>query len=164
MRRQDREVTDLAELGAILQACKTCHLAMIDAGRPYVVPLSYGYTLVEGQLTLYFHSAKEGRKIEVLRENADVCFEMSTEGVAAFAQESPCNSGYFFSSIIGFGRALFVHEVEEKCEALTLLMRHQAGIETRFTAAQADPVCVFKVVAHSFTGKTKPMPGGRGGA
>lgn len=30
-----------------------------------MVPLSYGYKLEKGQITLYFHSAKEGRKLDI---------------------------------------------------------------------------------------------------
>ena len=57
MRRKDREVTDMNEIGKILDLCKTCHVAMQDEKELYLVPLSYGYELKEGWLTLYFHSA-----------------------------------------------------------------------------------------------------------
>lgn len=81
MRREDRSVTELDGIEAILKECRTCHLAMVDEGKPYVVPLSYGYQLNEdGTLTLYFHSAKEGRKLDILRKNNLVCFEISREG------------------------------------------------------------------------------------
>ena len=46
MRRKDREVTDIGEMEEILRLCKTCHVAMVDNGSPYVVPLSYGYRLL----------------------------------------------------------------------------------------------------------------------
>ena len=159
MRRSDREVTDIAQIQAILDSCKTCHLAMVDGGRPYVVPLSYGYTLTDGVLTLYFHSAKEGRKIDVLRAQSAVCFEMTCEGEGTYVEEPACNSGCYFASVIGFGDAVFVEDAGEKCAALSQLMRHQAHMEVTFTPAQAESVCVLKVTATEFTGKQKPKPG-----
>ena len=158
MRRKDREVTDLNQIKKILDACKTCHLAMSDDGHPYVVPLSYAYLIIGETLTLFFHSAKVGRKIDILRENNNVCFEMCVEGEPVFAGKTPCNSGYYFSSIIGFGAAQFIEEPYEKCSALSLLMKHQANIDVDFTAAQADGVCVFKVSSTDFTGKMKMRP------
>ena len=107
-------------------------------------------------LILYFHSAKEGRKIRVLKENDAVCFEMSSEGEPVFAEKTPCDSGYYYSCVHGFGNALFIEDIKEKCSALTLLMKHQANIDTEFTELQADSVCVFKVVSADFTGKMKP--------
>jgi len=158
MRRKDREVTDINQIKKILDDCKTCHLAMVDNGQPYVIPLSYAYLIDDGILTLFFHSAKEGRKIKILNENNAVCFEMSSEGEPIFAEKTPCNSGYYFSSVHGFGNAQFINDVDGKCSALTLLMKHQANIDVDFTPVQAENVCVFKVVSTNFTGKMKPRP------
>ena len=72
MRRNDREVTDINEIKNILNLCKTCHLAMVDGNMPYVIPLSFGYVMDGDTLTLYFHSAKEGRKIDILKRNGRV--------------------------------------------------------------------------------------------
>lgn len=157
MRRRDREVTEVNEIEEIIKQCKTCHIAMVDDGVPYVVPLNFGYILNENALTLYFHSAHEGKKLDILHKNSKVCFEMSYEG-QPFHTETPCNSGYYFSSIIGFGNVEFVEEVNEKCKALSLLMKHQADRNVEFNEAQANSVCVFKISSTDFTGKRKPMP------
>ena len=159
MRRKDREVTDINEIKSIIDKCRVCHLAMVDKGKPYVVPLSFGYTIEGSTLTLYFHSAKEGRKIDVLKENNAVCFEMAHEGELALF-EDPCNSGYYYQSVIGFGHAEFIEDTAEKCNALALLMKHQTGRDYAFTEKQADTVCVFKVVSTEFTGKRKNDPKG----
>jgi len=159
MRRKDREIKDREELEKILLLCKTCHVAMVDGSLPYVVPLSFGYRFVnDNVLELFFHSAYEGRKIEILKKNNMVCFEMSNEGEPLFA-DAPCNSGYYFSSIIGNGRVAFIENAEEKCEALSFMFRHQSGKDAVFTAEQAETVCVYKIVSADFTGKKKPRPG-----
>ncbi|MCL2200387.1 MAG: pyridoxamine 5'-phosphate oxidase family protein [Oscillospiraceae bacterium] len=156
MRRSDREIKDHNQIRQVLDVIKTCRLAMVDGGMPYVIPLSFGYALEDGVLSVYFHSAKDGRKIDVLRENSSVCFEMSTEGEAVFDEATPCDYGYYFSSVIGFGNVEFVEEFAEKAQALSILTKHQAGIEYKFSEAQTDTVCVFKVVTPDFTGKLKP--------
>ena len=159
MRRKDREVTDITGIEEILSQCKTCHVAMVDEGSPYVVPLSYGYKILKGNvLELYFHSALEGRKIDVLKRNNKVCFEVSYEGEPVNS-ETPCNSGYYFASVIGFGEAVFIEGNDEKNEALSVMFKHQAGREVTFTAEQIKSVCVFKIVSSDFTGKKKPRPG-----
>jgi len=158
MRRKDREVTDIDSIEEILLQCKTCHVAMVDEGSPYVVPLSYGYKILNGNiLELYFHSALEGRKLDILKRNSKVCFEMAHEGEPVHSQ-TPCSSGYYFASVIGFGEAVFIENIDEKREALSIMFKHQAGSDVTFTAEQAKSVCVFKIVSTDFTGKKKPKP------
>ena len=155
MRRNDREVTDIKGIEEILRECKMCHVAMVDDRTPYVVPLSYGYKITDGNvLELYFHSALKGRKLDILRHNNKVCFELSLEGEPVHS-ETPCNSGYYFSSVIGFGEAVFIEDVDEKCSALSIMFRHQADRDVSFTAEQAESVCVFKIVSSDFKGKKK---------
>ena len=159
MRRADREVTDVKGVDETLQKCKTCHVAMVDNGAPYVVPLSYGYRIIdENVLELYSHSALEGRKLDILKSNNMVCFEMSYEGEPIHS-DVPCNSGYYFESVIGFGKVEFIEgSVEEKCEALSVMFKHQSGKDVVFTAEQANSVCVFKIISTDFTGKKKLKP------
>ena len=59
MRRKDREITDFDEMMKIIAKCDTCRLALFDDEFPYIVPLNFGTDVEEGQLYLYFHSAKE---------------------------------------------------------------------------------------------------------
>ncbi|MCL2366979.1 MAG: pyridoxamine 5'-phosphate oxidase family protein [Oscillospiraceae bacterium] len=156
MRRKDREVADINQIRKILDTCKTCHLAMVDHGKPYVVPLSYGYTLDNDLLTLVFHCAKEGRKISILQANSAVCFEVSTEGEPIFDEATPCDYGYYFASIIGFGNAEFVTDFEGKNAALKLITKHQANVAYEFSQTQTNTVSVLKIVTTDFTGKIKP--------
>ena len=74
MRRQDREIKDPAVLRQILGRAIVCRVAMCDGDRPYLVPFSF---VVEGD-ALYVHSAAHGRKLEILRRNPNVCFEVAT--------------------------------------------------------------------------------------
>jgi nitroimidazol reductase NimA-like FMN-containing flavoprotein (pyridoxamine 5'-phosphate oxidase superfamily) len=153
MRRKDREIKDISGIEEILLKCKTCHVAMVDNGLPYIVPLSYGYKIIKGRmLELYFHSALEGRKIDILKSNNNVCFEIAQEGGPVHSQ-TPCDSGYQFSSIIGFGDVIFIEQTGEKSEALSVMFKHQAGRDVSFNEKQIRDVCVFKIVSTDFTGK-----------
>lgn len=157
MRRKDREVTELAELLKIIGQCRVCRIAMQDAQGLYILPLNFGYELNDGRLTLYFHSAKEGRKIDILAQSPAVAFEMDC-GHALIASEIACRNGYAFQSIIGTGHASLVTDVGEKIKGLACLMLHQTGRAWEITAQEADTVAVFKIEAAEFTGKIRPMP------
>lgn len=158
MRRKDREVNEIEDIKDIIKNCKVCHVAMVDNEMPYVIPLNFGYEIIDDTLTLYFHSAKEGRKIDILRKNNLVCFEMCIEGEPVNAKITPCNSGYYFSSVLGNGTVKFITDINEKMKALTLLLKQQADIDVTFTETQANTVCVFKIVSNDFTGKKKVRP------
>ena len=157
MRRADREVKELNIIEEILNKCKTCHLALNDSNFPYIVPLSYGHQFEGGVLTLFFHCAFEGKKIDILKVDPNVCFEMSSEGDPVHT-ETPCNSGYYYESIIGNGKVVFVDNIAEKCNALAHIMFQQSGQNAVFSKEQANTVCVFKIVTREFTGKKKERP------
>lgn len=156
MRRKDREVTQKEELQEIIKCCKVVRLGLQDEEGIYIVPLNFGYQYEDNQLVFYFHSAKEGRKIDAIAVNPKVCIEMDCEHQLVEA-ETACAYGYSFLSIIGNGTAHFVTDREEKKMALSLLMRHQTGKEFAFTDEMTEAVCVFKVLVTSFTGKNRPM-------
>ncbi|MCJ7619404.1 MAG: pyridoxamine 5'-phosphate oxidase family protein, partial [Anaerolineae bacterium] len=65
MRRAEREIKDREAIEDILRRATVCRLAVCDGNVPYVVPLSFGYA----DNCLYFHSAREGRKIETIKAN-----------------------------------------------------------------------------------------------
>ena len=75
MRRADREIGDVTQKMEVLRRCKVVHLAMVDGHGLYSLPLSFGFQVEGEELTLYLHSAKEGRKVvgyAVCEENGAV--------------------------------------------------------------------------------------------
>jgi nitroimidazol reductase NimA-like FMN-containing flavoprotein (pyridoxamine 5'-phosphate oxidase superfamily) len=152
MRRKEREVTDINELKQIIDRCKVCRIAMQDNAGLYIVPMNYGYTFENNQLVLFFHSAKEGRKINALKENGHVCFEMDC-GHELISGQTACNYGYSYESIIGNGKAVFIDNIEEKKTGLSAMMKHQTGQDFLFDERMVNSVSVFKIIANSFSGK-----------
>ncbi len=157
MRRKDREVTESTELLKIVQECKVCRLAMQDEQGLYIVPLNFGYEFDGDRLALYFHSAKEGRKINILSHSPAVAFEMDCDHQLV-ASDIACHNGYAYKSIIGNGNACLIDDVDEKIKGLSLIMLHQTDKEWEITAQAANTIAVFKVMATGFTGKIRPMP------
>lgn len=156
MRRKDRAVTDQEEILKIISKCDICRLAMVDEGKPYMIPLNFGYQMEGDTLTLAFHSAKVGRKMEALHHHPDVCFEMDCEH-ALIDGEFGCDFSFAFSSVIGFGNVEFVNLYEEKLKYLQLLMKHQTGrADFHFSPKSIDNVTVYRIVTKDFSAKRKP--------
>ena len=157
MRRKDREVTDQAAIQAILDKAQVLHLAMIDGDRPYVVPLHYGYTLENDRLTLYLHSAREGRKLDVLGRNGRVAFVLETDVVPVSGGDLPCKYGAAYASVMGEGRATVLTDPTEKAAALAILMKTQTGRDFTITEAMAADVAVIRVDAETWSTKSRPL-------
>lgn len=155
MRRCDREITDRQEIMEILNRMQVCRLAMQDADGLYIVPMSFGYEWPkDGDLTLYFHCAHEGRRISALKACPEVAFEMDRE-LQQITAETACGYGCLYESVIGSGRAAFLEEESEKQHALAVLMRQQTGKDFSFTPAMTQGVTVFRVQATAFTVKAR---------
>lgn len=157
MRRSDREITSREEVRGIIDECKVIRLAMLDEdGFPYIVPLNFGVEYTEEGATLYCHCACEGRKLELLRRDGRVAFEMDCRGELVRG-EAACSHSYYYASVVGTGRVEFL-EGEEKCRGLSALMRHMAGREDRFTAEQLRGVVVFAIRVEKLSAKAKKRP------
>ena len=158
MRRKDREITDINDKIAVIAKCNVCRLGLSDNNYPYVIPLNYGYTFENEKLSLYFHSAKEGKKIEIIQKNNNACFEVDCDG-KLIEGEKACNYSYEFKSIIGTGKIIFLETSGEKTAGLNILMKHQTGKEIthNFTEDELSNICVYKMTVEEFTGKQKVL-------
>ena len=148
MRRSEKEILDPEVIHHILKQAQVCRLAMCLHDQPYIVPLCFGYH----EKTLYFHSAASGKKIELLRQNSNVCFEVDIEQRLKPAN-SACKWGMQYRSVIGLGRAYFISEVEEKRQALDIIMAHYGEKSSSYSNSALRKTTVFKVVISEITGK-----------
>lgn len=100
MRRKDREVTNPDEILDILRRCDTIRLGLRGAEYPYVVPLSFGLEVEDGRPVVYFHCAREGFKLDLLRQDPRVCVEGDI-----FIKIEPTDHGITtrYESVIGTG-------------------------------------------------------------
>jgi len=149
MRRTEKEISERSALEAVIAAAQVCRVAMCDEDRPYVVPMCFGYA--EG--TFYLHCALEGRKIDVLRRNANVCLEME-DAVAAKPGKTACDWGMDYRSVLAFGRAETVDDPAERRRALDLIMaRYAPAGAYDYPDGMLRRTLVLKVRAEQMTGK-----------
>jgi len=148
LRRADREIADRKEIEDILRQSTVCRLAMIDAGRPYIVPLCFGYDAG----VLYFHSSPVGKKIDLLNRNRNVCFEFDADTIAVPADTS-CGWTMRYRSVIGFGIADFVEDPGEKRAALDVIMRQYAEGTHDYSDETLRKTAVIRVEILEISGK-----------
>jgi nitroimidazol reductase NimA-like FMN-containing flavoprotein (pyridoxamine 5'-phosphate oxidase superfamily) len=151
MRKANREIKDKTAIRAIMEEALVCRIALSDDGAPYVVPMNFGL----GENCLYLHCATEGRKLDILRRNDRVCFEMDLLREIRQGQES-CGWGARYESVIGFGRAVFVDKPAEKRAALDRIMEHYgATVSFSHPDETLARTAVIRIDIESVTGKRR---------
>ncbi len=149
MRRKDKEITNPSELEVILKKAKICRLGLLDVDVPYIVPVHYGYN----NKNLYIHAAKEGKKIDLIKKNPKVCFEVELDHKIRNTG-IPCNWSTSYKSIIGYGTASLITDMEEKKQSLGFLIDHYSpGTVYDFSKNMVESVAVIKIIIDNMTGK-----------
>ena len=111
MRRKDKEVTSREWMMEVLDKGLWIELAMADKeGRPYVVPLNYGFK----DNFMIVHGAKEGKKIDVMKENNMVAFNVTIDAEIVRNEEDPSEFSMKYRSVSGLGTAKFIEDIEEE--------------------------------------------------
>lgn len=160
MRRKDRKIEDPNTIHAILAVTDHGHLSLCDNGEPYGVTLNYGHTFRNGMPVLYFHCAKEGRKIDILRNHPAAHFFVETdcqyhEGVSGGHKYYTM----FYRSVSMAGTLEIVEDEQERRDALHLLMEkfpYNAPLEIAENSMRAT--MILKMNVHTCTGKQNPGP------
>ena len=148
MRRKEKEITAKDEIESIIRKSTVCRLALADDGRPYIVPLCFGYS----NNALYFHSAREGKKIEILKKNNHVCFEFDIHPEIKQG-DTACAWGMKYRSVIGYGTATLIDDSEQKREALNIIMAQYADGAFEYAQKSFDKMLVIKVDVSEMSGK-----------
>ncbi len=148
MRRKDKEVTDSAFMDSVITRSLVCRVGLCVDGIPYIVPMCFGHE--DG--AIYLHSAKEGRKIDILKKNPSVCFEFDTDCEVKRA-DKPCSFSMKYRSVMGSGEASFVEGLDEKKKALAVIMNHydQGGFD--FPDESLGTIVVIRIDIREITGK-----------
>ena len=157
MTKRERQIFDPEQIKAILDTAKVLHLGLAVDNEPYVVPMNYGYLMEDGKLTLYLHSAVLGKKLDMIRANPNVFIEMDCDRVP-FEGEKPCQYGLAYASVMGRGIAEIVEDVEEKCQAMSALMKTQTGKDFTFNERLVSIVAVIRIDVAEYTAKHRPLP------
>jgi nitroimidazol reductase NimA-like FMN-containing flavoprotein (pyridoxamine 5'-phosphate oxidase superfamily) len=148
MRRKDQEITDIASIEDIIRKGQVCRLALSENERPYIIPLCFGYK----EKTLYFHTACEGKKLEILRKNDNVCFGIDIDQELVKGKKA-CNCSMKYRSVIGFGKAELIEDIESKRRALNIIMQNYFEGFFKYPEESIQNTVVIKVEIESMTGK-----------
>ena len=153
MRVATKEILSKAVVEALLSTCPVGRLGTIGpGGRPMVKPLNFVY--YEGKI--YFHSAREGEKIDDITRDGRVCFEVDLPvSYVKGTMENPCRAEYLYQSVICTGKARIVEEEGEKRKALGALMeKYQPdGGYGQFLEAKLALTAVVRIDIETMTGK-----------
>ena len=157
MTKRELQITDESRIRQILDTAKVLHLGLSVNDEPYVVPMNYGYVMEEDKLVLYLHSAVRGKKLDMIRQNPKVFFELDCDRIP-FEGEKPCQYGLSYASVMGRGRARIVEDVEEKKKAMSILMKTQTEKDFSFDDRLVSIVAVIRIDVAEYTAKHRPVP------
>ena len=159
MRRHDRE-TSYEEAVTILRGCPFATVAFHGGEYPYAVPMHFGVAEENGALVLYFHGAKEGKKLGLLAENSRVAFS-----AVRYCENVPpkngiaCTATARFESVFGEGELSPVSG-EDAERGLRVLLA-QNGMKGEIPPAALAKTCVPRLSVSPPTGKRHECPTAR---
>ncbi len=144
-------ITAQSELEAIILRTKICRVGMIDGDFPYVLAFNFGYK----NKTIFLHTSKTGKKIDVLKANNKVCVQFDTDHEFFHRHEHvACSYRLRYRSVIARGEAEFVENYEEKIEALEIFMENYAERKFTFSKPAVDNIAIIKIPVASLTGRS----------
>jgi hypothetical protein len=139
------------EITSIINKCQVCHVAMVDQqGKPYLVPMNFGFE--EG--VIYLHSSRSGKKIEILKNNPEVCIEFSTDYFLRYQNEDvACSWSMKYRSVLAYGRVTLIEDETEKVNHLNKIMRNYTPKDFKYNPPSIREVCCWKIVVEKFEGR-----------
>jgi nitroimidazol reductase NimA-like FMN-containing flavoprotein (pyridoxamine 5'-phosphate oxidase superfamily) len=120
MRKKEREIKDISEIENVIKSSDVCRIAFANDNLPYLVTMNFGYSGGNDK-KLYFHCAREGKKLEMIKKNNYVCFEFDTDH-DLHEEKTACGFGMGYRSVVGWGRIEIIDEDEGKKQGLNQLM------------------------------------------
>ena len=152
MRKEKREIKDFAEIIDLINNIDTIHLGIHHELYPYVVPVSFGYCIENGNLVFYFHGAKAGKKYKLLQMNPYVCLE----GDNCYRFKDTISSvTCLYESFIAYGKCELIDDRQESLKALQLLLDHCGYRQHSIHEEALEMTAIFKVTVDSITGKRR---------
>ena len=149
MRRSDKLINDTEVIEQILNESSICRIAFSVDGEAYIVPVNYGYK----DNKLYIHSAPEGQKIDFIKKNNRVCFEMELDHEIV-KDKIACNWTTKYRSVIGHGTISIVREKSQKIEGLDIIMSKYGGpVKNSYSESALSRMILLVIDIDTLTGK-----------
>ena len=149
MRKTNQEITDKNVIEDMLITSKICRIAMTDADCPYILPFNYGYR----DHCIYIHAAPEGKKIDLLKRNRKVCFEIEQKA-EILKHERACKWSTLYRSVVGHGEVEIITDFNQKRSGLEIIMAHYGAPKNiEFEKKQIDSIVLLRLTISDITGK-----------
>ena len=149
MRRKEKEVFDQSVIKYVFEKAQIIRIGMCLDNVPYVVPMNFG---IIGD-KLYMHCAKEGKKLDIIKKNNRVCFEIEAD-IELVKAEKACGWAMKYLSIIGDGEVKIVRTDDEKAKGLNAIMKKYSGRnDYEFSSEQMKNVEILEITINSLSCK-----------
>ncbi|MDL2237965.1 pyridoxamine 5'-phosphate oxidase family protein [Christensenellaceae bacterium OttesenSCG-928-K19] len=144
---------DLQDVLSIIESCEYCHVGLTSGGKPYVIPMNFGYEVQGDSILFYLHSGKKGRKLDALLENPHVCVQLDC-GVMPKKGDAPCSFSVHSQSVICEGRGELLAE-QDKAAGLDHIMQHTTKKQPPFQYGekQLAATAVVRITCTSYCAK-----------
>lgn len=152
MRRKDREISDLHQMENIISQCQICHLALASPeGRPYAVALNFGYE-PGNPPSLYFHCAKAGKKLDLIRENPHCAFILD-RSLGLVTGPMACDWGMKYESVMGTGMIEILTDPAQRRAGLDRIMAQYGHRSPTYRVEALEKTLVLRLIIEEMTAK-----------
>lgn len=147
---------DKERIEEVISKSEICFVGMVDTeNTPYVIPMNFGYQ--DG--VIYLHSGPEGRAINILNRNNQVCITFSIDHELVFQHPKvACSYRMKAKSVICYGKVNFIEDLDDKRKALDIIMRHYSGREFQYSEPAVKNVKIWEVPLDRVSAKEYGVP------
>ena len=149
MRQKNREITDFNEKIEVMKKCDVCRLALNDDGYPYIIPLNFGMSVEGKKVTLYFHSALEGYKVDLMKRDNRASFEMDCNHLLQYFEDKGYEV-FLINALSGEGLSelmerayYYVENYEPEPEATDDTVVYEAKQDVEFVITRGDDAAFY---------------------
>jgi len=153
MYQRDKAIKDIVrkdEMLDVINRAKICHVGFVDGDKPYVLGFNFGYE----NDNIYLHCAREGKKLEILEKNNNVCVFFDVDHEFFHRHEKvACSYRMRYKSVMAIGKAYIIDNYDEKIKALNVIMKHYTDKEFEYSKPSVDNVKIILIKIEKMTGR-----------
>ncbi|ABE52060.1 MULTISPECIES: pyridoxamine 5'-phosphate oxidase family protein [Methanococcoides] len=147
-----KKIRDNKALEDILLDAQYLRLGLCSNEKPYIVPISFGYK----DNTIYLHSSRKGTKINLIKQNKNVCFEVDTF-YETLPSDEPCSYYMKYQSVVGYGTATILEDEKEIKEGLKIIIDRYHNKEYSIDDLDVKGVAVIRIDIDDLHGRQYGM-------
>lgn len=148
---KNRALNNERDILDIIKNCEVCYVSMVDKdNKPYAIPMNFGFS----ENTILLHGSKQGKKIDILKNNPNVCIIFSTDHQLHWQNEDvACSWSMKYRSVLAYGKVEFVDAASEKEALLHQFMKNYSPKEFKYSKPSLEDVQLIKVAVDKIEGR-----------